>query len=1526
MPRTGLEKGIQAWTLRLRARIEALSRPLNSPASTVATSPSTIDSGSAASGLTSLQVLATLVDQLALFNLARRPEASASPQLETVPSQDGTEPTELANSNLVQILTDISRLVLVVDLPSEVADIWELVAPWTGPDKEPQIRRAALGFIPACLKGQGNHIDTLRYAFFSAISDSQDDAAQRSQSQSQPQPQVIPDLDIKFAILIALTNDGRDIRYIEKGVVALISLWITRLLALRPLATVVRPSATSVAVAAAAVAVFTPLDEPSHEHNAAETNGPAGISPADPSTAHLPGQELVALFALFANLLRFHPAHLPADQIQQLLEIVYRISIEPVDELAEHCLAVLDIMLRYGSLRLDSLNVYVFALCRFVTDHNRSGTCWKIMKNLLMSQFTQPAMKILCGIIQGKISLPHHTRPNILRGAVFFLSISNWGRSQIHNLSYSPMYLIQCLREAARSRVDIADAEILISLVRLTRKDSHVFSMLEWDLIMQVWSVLGEYWTDRERPVQLLLGDPGLVREDLVRAQLPTLELILKLHNQLTITLTDVYLNYRGASSVAFFDRLLDLAPHLFDGLAETLIQVNSNWSWYPSFPRWIAAMSSLTAAYMPLHERPAIRTKLFEIMEQSWYNVPLAEQDLYFEQILRPFLSTLTSESDSTIYQRAVAFTVLLAKECNDAQFNVIASTLIQCSLNSCSTQIYSWGGENDFDVANPEQLVSVPGLLAEDASARAAAALVGLFGQCLQSMNGPRCITLYCHIGRIAALQSAPTSVRLVCWTFLTRLRADVEYWLICPVQQDSDAGTPQAEQAKAEDALETFIVSRHVVCNTTTSAPRPSRPSARPNASEAVLLPVDKYCNLIAKLLREERDWPVLWHILTYFSPQLRNVYFFQGVSPIIQSVQDVIHDLITGEKAGAAVSNLPSNVRKTDIYLSLCKILTVLLSYQHHVPGPKQDELISTFISGMQKWPAISKFCVHALTLALMEIPERMAKHTQAITTVLAQKTTFAMGTPSLEFLSTLARLPNIWKNLTQLDFRAIFGIAIQYIQIAQDHLQDTEKQLGEYILHLAYHVVSRWFVNIKLPDRKKYIEFIISLLLVSAGDRKFGESAELVLDMMIQNSFVDCWPKPPPEVIEESNLRKKVDRGWIQGNCIITARILTKPRWMEISIRRPSAMVSMWVRLENRFKTSDSASVYLPAPLSSHWLSEKDISAMASAEEGTEASPVGGQLPDGASPAPQMSALRKEQIQALDPSFIVSQLLFFPTLQPAERPVLLPDDDATTRTISVLDRCPVVDLHKIGVVYCGPGQDTEQAILLNSYGSRTYSMFIQSLGSTITLKGCRDVYTGGLDTTSDVDGKYAIIWQDDFTQIVYHIATLMPNPPEDANGIFKKRHIGNDFVLVVFNESGLDYKFDTIPGQFNYVNIVVTPVGAKNSATAAVSIPSESYANRHFQVAVQMKDSMEKYEVGSMLDAKVVSGDALGSFVRQIAMHVNLFAQIHMQSERRTEYCSNMRERLRQIKRFRDRLPASTVSADPEKLLDFSRFT
>lgn len=133
-----------------------------------------------------------------------------------------------------------------------------------------------------------------------------------------------------------------------------------------------------------------------------------------------------------------------------------------------------------------------------------------------------------------------------------------------------------------------------------------------------------------------------------------------------------------------------------------------------------------------------------------------------------------------------------------------------------------------------------------------------------------------------------------------------------------------------------------------------------------------------------------------------------------------------------------------------------------------------------------------------------------------------------------------------------------------------------------------------------------------------------------------------------------------------------------------------------------------------------------------------------------------------------------------------------------KAITLLDFIPPFETHKIGVLYVGPGQcHNETEILRNRFGSLRYTEFLRQLGTLVALRDAKEHNMFVNMETNGRDGNFTYIWQDDIVQVTFHVATLMPNKDQDPNCHEKKKHIGNDFVTIVYNESGDEYNLNTI---------------------------------------------------------------------------------------------------------------------------------
>jgi len=278
--------------------------------------------------------------------------------------------------------------------------------------------------------------------------------------------------------------------------------------------------------------------------------------------------------------------------------------------------------------------------------------------------------------------------------------------------------------------------------------------------------------------------------------------------------------------------------------------------------------------------------------------------------------------------------------------------------------------------------------------------------------------------------------------------------------------------------------------------------------------------------------------------------------------------------------------------------------------------------------------------------------------------------------------------------------------------------------------------------------------------------------------------------------------------------------------------------------------------------------------------------------------------------AIDPSFLILQLSPFPdgVTEPFVKRVT--DSSLLSRFVTTLDRIPVIDTHKVGILYVAPGQTNESEILRNVHGSPAYTRFLEGIGRLINLRGQVDVYAGGLDP--DEDGEYAYAWWDDIGQILYHTATMMPNAADDPQGNYKKRHIGNDYVRIVWNDSGTPYIFDTLKTQFQFVNIVIEP----HSIGPIAAFSNNIHETEYFKVIMQLAPGMVEFApIGHF---KLISAENLPLLVRQLSLLSDWFASVFAETQRdtvRVETKTNWYARLEAIRRFKNQLPREETLAD-----------
>ncbi|EGG13802.1 RapGAP/RanGAP domain-containing protein [Cavenderia fasciculata] len=204
-------------------------------------------------------------------------------------------------------------------------------------------------------------------------------------------------------------------------------------------------------------------------------------------------------------------------------------------------------------------------------------------------------------------------------------------------------------------------------------------------------------------------------------------------------------------------------------------------------------------------------------------------------------------------------------------------------------------------------------------------------------------------------------------------------------------------------------------------------------------------------------------------------------------------------------------------------------------------------------------------------------------------------------------------------------------------------------------------------------------------------------------------------------------------------------------------------------------------------------------------------------------------------------------------------------------------------YKFGILLAKPGQNHEDQFYDNCIGSERYHEFLKNLGDTIPLNGFKG-FRGGLDVINDTTGKESIFttWND--YQIMFHVSTMLPYmqvyssqhqqqqrhleptplngnssqqqqqrhlEPTPLNGnstmvqcqLDRKRHLGNDIVMIIFYDAETDddvisWDPSSVNSKFNHIFAMVKPQGddgykvefiIKNTiATFGPKVPNPSY--------------------------------------------------------------------------------------------------
>ncbi|RKO96157.1 hypothetical protein CXG81DRAFT_14481 [Caulochytrium protostelioides] len=155
------------------------------------------------------------------------------------------------------------------------------------------------------------------------------------------------------------------------------------------------------------------------------------------------------------------------------------------------------------------------------------------------------------------------------------------------------------------------------------------------------------------------------------------------------------------------------------------------------------------------------------------------------------------------------------------------------------------------------------------------------------------------------------------------------------------------------------------------------------------------------------------------------------------------------------------------------------------------------------------------------------------------------------------------------------------------------------------------------------------------------------------------------------------------------------------------------------------------------------------------------------------------------------------------------------DPALPNELLAVEERQVIRSYKFGVTYLAPGQTTEEEMFANKHenASPAFKQFLNFLGETIELRNWKS-YRAGLDVSgSNNTGTHSVYTKWQGYEVMFHVSTLLPHNPSDRQQLERKRHIGNDIVVIIFQEDATPFQLTTLTSHQNHIVAVVQPHGA-----------------------------------------------------------------------------------------------------------------
>ncbi|XP_020742156.2 tuberin isoform X2 [Odocoileus virginianus] len=734
---------------------------------------------------------------------------------------------------------------------------------------------------------------------------------------------------------------------------------------------------------------------------------------------------------VLVNLVKFNSCYLD-EYIASMVHMVCLLCVQTVSSVdIEVSLQVLDAVVCYNCLPAESLPLFIVTLCRTINVKELCEPCWKLMRNLLGTHLGHSAIYHMCRIMEDRAYMEDAP---LLRGAVFFVGMALWGAHRLYSLKNSPTSVLPSFYEAMTCPNEVVSYEIVLSITRLIKKYRRELQAVTWDILLNII----------ERLLQQLqsLDSPEL--SAIVHDLLSTVE---ELCDQ----------NEFHGSQERYFELVERCADQRPESSLLNLITYRAQ-SIHPAKDGWIHNLQLLMERFFRSESRSAVRIKVLDVLSF----VLLINRQFYEEELINSVvisqLSHIPEDRDHQVRKLATQLLVDLAEGCHTHHFNSLLDIIEKVIARSLSPP-----------PELEERDVAAYSASLEDVKTAVLGLLVILQTKlyALPASHATRVYeTLVGHIQlhyKHSYTLPIASSIRLQAFDFLLQLRADSLHRLGLPSKDRLVRFSPYC----VCDYLEMERSSEKKAGGPLSPPTGPPGPAPAGPAVRLGSLPYSLLFRVLLQCLKQETDWKVLKLVLSKLPESLRyKVLIFTSPCSVDQ-LSAALCSMLSGPKTLERLRGTPEGFSRTDLHLAVVPVLTALISYHNYLDKTRQREMVYCLEQGLIYRCASQ--CVVALAVCSVEMPDVILKALPVLVVKLTHiSATASMAIPLLEFLSTLARLPHLYRNFAAEQYASVFAISLPYTN---------PSKFNQYIVCLAHHVIAMWFIRCRLPFRKDFVPYI-----------------------------------------------------------------------------------------------------------------------------------------------------------------------------------------------------------------------------------------------------------------------------------------------------------------------------------------------------------------------------------------------------------------------------------------------------------------